>query len=195
MGGETRPGHWGAIRGAATPEARPTANESGMRRVTPPRPCRVLLVEDEDMVRKVLLRMLTSRGYDVKTATNVSEAEELFGTPGNDFELLITDVMIPQGSGHALARSLVARQPELRVLFVSGYSGSSVIEGIDPSHVRFLTKPFGSAELGQMIAELMPAHAIRDHKQTKIRPFIFAGRRKEKRQRRVLIVIPYHAPV
>jgi two-component system, cell cycle sensor histidine kinase and response regulator CckA len=157
MGGETRPGqYWGALRGAVTPEARPTANESGMRRVTP-RPCRVLLVEDEDMVRKVLLRMLTSRGYDVKTATNVSEAEALFQVPGNDFELLITDVMIPQGSGHALARSLVERQPELRVLFVSGYSGGNPIEGIDPAQVRFLTKPFGSAELSQMIAELLPA--------------------------------------
>lgn len=158
MGGETRPGqHWGAMRGAATPDARPTSNDSGMRRVSSARPCRVLLVEDEDMVRKVLLRMLTSRGYDVKTATNVSEAEALFQTPGNDFELLITDVMIPQGSGHALARTLVERQPELRVLFVSGYSGGNPIEGIDPSQVRFLTKPFGSTELTQMIAELMPA--------------------------------------
>jgi two-component system, cell cycle sensor histidine kinase and response regulator CckA len=157
MGGETRPGqYWGAIRGVGTPEARPTANESGMRRVAP-RPCRVLLVEDEDMVRKVLLRMLSARGYEVKTATNVSEAEALFDVPGNDFELLITDVMIPQGSGHALARGLVERQPSLRVLFVSGYSGGSAIEGIDPANVRFLTKPFGSAELSQMISELMPA--------------------------------------
>ncbi|MEY2935715.1 MAG: hypothetical protein RL033_6464 [Pseudomonadota bacterium] len=157
MGGETRPGqYWGASRGVVTPDARPLPNESGMRRVTA-RPCRVLLVEDEDMVRKVLLRMLSARGYDVKTATNVSEAEALFAVPGNDFELLITDVMIPQGSGHALARGLVERQPSLRVLFVSGYSGGNPVEGIDPVNVRFLTKPFGSAELSQMIAELLPA--------------------------------------
>jgi len=116
----------------------------------------VLLVEDEEMVRKVLLRMLSSRGYDVKTAASVSEAEGLFATPGNDFELLITDVMIPEGSGHALARSLVGRRPSLRVLFVSGYSGGGQVEGLDSEQVRFLTKPFGSAELTQMVHDLLP---------------------------------------
>jgi two-component system cell cycle sensor histidine kinase/response regulator CckA len=126
-----------------------------MRRIAS-RGRRVLLVEDEDMVRKVLLRMLTSRGYEVKTASSVSEAEELFAAPGNDFELLITDVMIPQGSGHALARNLVARKPGLRVLFVSGYSGSGPVEGIEADQVRFLNKPFGSAELTQMIQDLLP---------------------------------------
>jgi two-component system cell cycle sensor histidine kinase/response regulator CckA len=155
MGGETRPGHWGASRAPALPEERPTPGESGMRRVTP-RGRRVLLVEDEDMVRKVLLRMLAARGYDVKTAASVSEAEAVFGAPENEFDLLITDVMIPQGSGHALARSLVERCPSLRVLFVSGYSGGTQVEGIDPSRVRFLTKPFGSSELTQMIQDLLP---------------------------------------
>jgi DNA-binding response OmpR family regulator len=153
MGGETRPGqYWGAAR-ASVPDPRPTPNESGMRRVTP-RGCRVLLVEDEDMVRKVLMRMLAARGFDVKTAANVSEAEALFDA--NQFDLLITDVMIPQGSGHALARSLVSRAPELRVLFVSGYSGGGQIEGLAAEQVRFLTKPFGSAELTETIEDLLP---------------------------------------
>jgi two-component system, cell cycle sensor histidine kinase and response regulator CckA len=126
-----------------------------MRRILPRR-CRVLLVEDEDMVRKVLMRMLAARGYDVKTAASVSEAEAVFDAPDNHFDLLITDVMIPQGSGHVLARNLVERSPALRVLFVSGYSGGAHVEGIDPSQVRFLTKPFGSAELTQTIQDLLP---------------------------------------
>jgi two-component system cell cycle sensor histidine kinase/response regulator CckA len=126
-----------------------------MRRVTS-RGRRVLLVEDEEMVRKVLMRMLAARGYDVKTAASVSEAEAVFEAPENEFDLLITDVMIPQGSGHALARGLVERCPSLRVLFVSGYSGGGQVEGIDPSRVRFLTKPFGSSELTRMIHELLP---------------------------------------
>ena len=155
MGGETRAGYRGTSRFGALPEERPGAGESGMRRISA-RGRRVLLVEDEDMVRKVLMRMLSSRGYDVKTASSVSEAEALFDDPGNDFELLITDVMIPQGSGHALARNLVARNPALRVLFVSGYSGGGPIEGIEAEQVRFLTKPFGSAELTQTIHELLP---------------------------------------
>jgi len=155
MGGETGPGHRGAVRAGAFPEERPNSAESGMRRVTA-RGRRVLLVEDEDMVRKVLTRMLSARGYDVKTAASVSEAEAIFEDPDNDFDLLITDVMIPQGSGHALARSLVERSPSLRVLFVSGYSGGADVEGLDPSQVRFLTKPFGSSELTLMIQDLLP---------------------------------------
>ena len=80
----------------------------------------------------------------------------LFDAPGSDFELLITDVMIPQGSGHELARTLVERRPTLRVLFVSGYSSGGPIAGLDPAQVRFLTKPFGSAELTDMIQDLIP---------------------------------------
>jgi two-component system, cell cycle sensor histidine kinase and response regulator CckA len=155
MGGETRRAHWAASRASALPEERTNPGESGLRRVTP-RGHRVLLVEDEDMVRKVLMRMLAARGYDVKTAASVSEAMAIFETPENDFDLLITDVMIPQGSGHALARCLVERCPSLRVLFVSGYSAGAPVEGIDPNQVRFLTKPFGSSELTQMIQDLLP---------------------------------------
>jgi len=153
MGGETRRGQFWAAARAGAPEPRPTPAESGMRRVAP-RGCRVLLVEDEDMVRKVLLRMLSARGFDVKTAASVSEAEALFDN--NQFDLLITDVMIPQGSGHALARSLVSRAPELRVLFVSGYSGGGQIEGLASEQVRFLTKPFSSTELTATIEDLLP---------------------------------------
>ena len=156
MGGETQPRKWGASRVGALPEERPDSGESGLRRVAP-RARRVLLVEDEDMVRKVLMRMLSARGYDVKTAASVSEAEALFTAPDNEFELLITDVMIPEGSGHTLARSLVERQPSLRVLFVSGYSGGGgQVEGLNSDQVRFLTKPFGSAELTETIADLLP---------------------------------------
>jgi len=155
MGGEIRRGQFGAGPVSPIADPRPNAGESGVRRATA-RARRVLLVEDEDMVRKVLLRMLSARGYDVKTAASVSEAEALFAAPDSDFELLITDVMIPQGSGHALARSLVERRPSLRVLFVSGYSGSSKVEGLNPEQVRFLTKPFGSAELTQTIHDLLP---------------------------------------
>lgn len=155
MGGEKRPGKYGGalLPAGVVPEQRATPAESGVRRVAP-RTCRVLLVEDEDMVRKVLTRMLSARGFDVKTAASVSEAQALFES--NEFELLITDVNIPLGSGHALARSLVERNPALRVLFVSGYSGGTQVEGLAAEQVRFLTKPFGSSELTQMIQDLLP---------------------------------------
>jgi two-component system cell cycle sensor histidine kinase/response regulator CckA len=116
-----------------------------MRRVTG-RGCRVLLVEDEDMVRKVVVR----------TATNAREAKLLFNAANGEFDLLISDVMIPEGNGPELARELSARCPSLRVLFVSGYTGWSDAGGLDAEQVRFLTKPFGSAELTEMIEELLP---------------------------------------
>jgi len=159
MGGEARRGRIGSTPpGVAAPGEAPRPAESGMRRATP-RGCRVLLVEDEDMVRKVVVRMLLSRGFQVTTATNAREAQLLFKAANGEFDLLISDVMIPEGNGPELARELSARCPSLRVLFVSGYTGWSDAGGLEPSQVRFLTKPFGSAELTQMIEELLPREA------------------------------------
>jgi DNA-binding response OmpR family regulator len=140
------------LRGSA---ARDSSNsgESGVRRATP-QPRRVLLVEDEEMVRKVLARMLTARGFEVHPAGSCAEALSIFAKEAeNGFDLLVTDLMMPDGAGHTVARQLSDRLPALRVLFVSGYSSADT-GGWDPERYRFLTKPFGSAELVRMINEL-----------------------------------------
>ena len=134
-------------------EAGVGAGESGTRPATS-RPRRVLLVEDEDMVRKVVSRMLTARGFEVHAAASGSEAMAIFDAPDlEDFDLLVTDLMMPDGGGLAVARDLTARLPKLKVLLVSGYSTSGT-EGWDPGRFRFLTKPFGSTELAKSIEEL-----------------------------------------
>jgi two-component system cell cycle sensor histidine kinase/response regulator CckA len=116
-----------------------------------------LLVEDEDMVRKVVSRMLAARGFEVHAAASGSEATALFDAPElEDFDLLVTDLMMPDGGGLGVARTLTARMPELKVLLVSGYSASGT-EGWEPNRFRFLTKPFGSAELAKAIDELFAA--------------------------------------
>lgn len=147
-----------ALRGGQTsrgPAMGP--GESGTRPATK-RVRRVLLVEDEDMVRKVVSRMLTSRGYEVHAAASGSEAMALFdGADPEAFDLLVTDLMMPDGGGLGVARELTARMPELRVLLVSGYSATGT-DGWDPSRFRFLTKPFGAAELSRAIDELFLAH-------------------------------------
>lgn len=128
------------------------SGESGTRPATARR--RVLLVEDEDMVRKVLTRMLTSRGFEVHATGCGSEALALCERePEREFDLLVTDLMMPDGSGVAVARTLTEKLPQLRVLFVSGYT-SADMEGWEPRHYRFLTKPFGSAELASTIEDL-----------------------------------------
>jgi two-component system cell cycle response regulator CpdR len=128
---------------------------SGLRRAANAQPLRVLLVDDEGMVRKVLTRMLAARGVQVKTASTVSEARSLFDGD-HEFDLLITDVMIPDGGGVALARKLSEIQPALRVLFVSGYAASNETQTWRHDRARFLTKPFGSAELVEAIVDLFP---------------------------------------
>lgn len=150
----------GAARETLSREASVSSGESGTRRATA-RPRRVLLVEDEDMVRKVVSRMLTSRGFEVHAAASGAEAMALFDAPEIEgFDLLVTDLMMPDGGGLGVARNLTARMPDLKVLLVSGYSASGT-EGWDPGRFRFLTKPFGSAELAKVIDDLFQSSVAR----------------------------------
>lgn len=106
------------------------------------------------MVRKVLSRMLSSRGFEVRTAASGAEAMAIFDAHGVDgFDLLVTDLMMPDGGGLMVARGLSEQLPDLKVLFVSGYSNAD-LAGWEPDRYRFLTKPFGSAELTKTIEEL-----------------------------------------
>ena len=142
-----------AVRGEAIGHASPSPAESGTRRATA-RPRRVLLVEDEDMVRKVVSRMLTSRGFEVHAAASGAEAMALFDAAElGTFDLLVTDLMMPDGGGLGVARTLTAKLPKLKVLLVSGYSPTGT-DGWEPERLRFLNKPFGSAELARAIDEL-----------------------------------------
>lgn len=155
MGGKVGDGRTlGAVRETpGAPANALTPSVSGTRLATARRR-RVLLVEDEDMVRKVLSRMLAGRGLQVFAAASGAEAMALFeASAGEPFDLLVTDLMMPDGGGLAVARALNEKSPGLRVLFVSGYS-SAETEGWEPERYRFLTKPFGSSELARVIDEL-----------------------------------------
>jgi two-component system cell cycle sensor histidine kinase/response regulator CckA len=130
---------------------------SGLRRAVACAPLRALIVDDEGMVRKVLMRMLTARGVSVQTASTPREAHACFeSNEHGPFDLLITDLMIPEGGGVVLAQQLTARRPSLRVLFVSGYAAGNETRMWQNDRARFLTKPFGSAELERAIGDLFP---------------------------------------
>ncbi len=130
----------------------PNPASSGTRPATARRR-RVLLVEDEDMVRKVISRMLTARGFQVHTAASGTQAMALFDQQDFEVDLLITDLMMPECGGQVLAKTLSERISSLKVLFVSGYSAAEA-DGWAPARHRFLTKPFGSSELANAIDEL-----------------------------------------
>lgn len=100
---------------------------------------RILLVEDEPEVRRVARTALVRRGYDVEEAADALEALTRFEADA-DFDLLVTDLVMPGMSGDELAARLHDRLPDLRVLFVSGYSEAG--DGHDPDRFPFLQKPF-----------------------------------------------------
>ena len=115
----------------------------------------ILLVEDEDPLRAVVARMLAQAGYRVLDARTPTEACELFEQHKSDVALLLTDVIMPEMNGPALAQRLVALRPELRVLFVSGYTEELPVLNAPGGKSHFLAKPFASATLLSAVAELL----------------------------------------
>ncbi len=110
---------------------------------------RILVVEDEDAVRRYVCDVLRLRGYDVLEANNgVAAIEALAGEEDTEPDLLLTDVVMPDMGGRELAERLLAERPGLRVLFMSGYAESEVVhQGALAPGTALLEKPFGSEAL------------------------------------------------
>jgi len=114
----------------------------------------LLVVEDDDQVRAVLRRMLSTAGYRLLLARDGAEALSI--AESNDFDLLLTDLAMPGMQGTEVARSVRERRPHLPVLLMSGYARG--LDELDPSH-SVLLKPFGEAELLTAVrAALEPNH-------------------------------------
>jgi two-component system cell cycle sensor histidine kinase/response regulator CckA len=116
----------------------------------------ILVVDDEPEVRKLVGAMVTRHGYNVLTADSGDHAITLLKNQKNPIDLLLTDVVAPGMSGPMLADKLVALQPGLRVLFMSGYDNTQVVQRyvVEKGHA-LLHKPFTVEELGRKVAELL----------------------------------------
>ncbi|MFZ0430491.1 MAG: HDOD domain-containing protein [Acidobacteriota bacterium] len=112
----------------------------------------ILVVEDEISILKLIERALTASGFSIFAATTPEEAEELFGKSMQKIDLLLTDVILPKTKGTELHRRLSARKPELKVLFMSGYS-QQLIEAAPG--VPFIQKPFTPTTLCARIREIL----------------------------------------
>jgi two-component system cell cycle sensor histidine kinase/response regulator CckA len=108
----------------------------------------VLLVEDEAMVRSVAERALTRHGYTVITADSGERALEVL-SGGEDFALLISDVVMPGMDGPTMVREARKSRPKLKILFMSGYAEEQLRRSIDIDNVAFLPKPFSVQELAE----------------------------------------------
>ena len=113
----------------------------------------ILLVEDEPAVRKLICIMLERRGYQVVTASNGIEALDIWQKKCQSVSLLLTDLVMPGGmSGHELARQLKAVQPNVKTIFISGYSAETAGKELQLCHgENFVQKPFGADQLLETI--------------------------------------------
>ncbi|MDX6425733.1 MAG: hypothetical protein QOD52_1138 [Gaiellaceae bacterium] len=115
---------------------------------------RVLVVEDERVVRRLVVEILESFGYDVAEARSPQQALAICA--GAPFDLMVTDVVMPGGDGPTLARDALKRQPELRVLYTSGYTPKSTAHfELEGGLTAFLPKPFGATELAGHVRGLL----------------------------------------
>ncbi|MDP3479964.1 MAG: response regulator, partial [Desulfoprunum sp.] len=116
----------------------------------------ILLVEDEPTILEVTTMMLQFLGYTVLAASAPGEAIRLVEEFAGKIDLLTTDVVMPEMNGRDLARRLQASQPEMRCLFMSGYTANIIThQGVLDEGVNFLQKPFSQKELADKVREVL----------------------------------------
>jgi two-component system, cell cycle sensor histidine kinase and response regulator CckA len=122
----------------------------------------VLVVDDEPEIRKLVAAMVTQFGHTALTADSGEHALTLFRHHGHPIELLITDVIAPGMSGPMLADRLTALQPDLKVLYISGYDNTHVVQKyvVEKGHA-LLPKPFTVEELKEKMESLIGHVAAR----------------------------------
>jgi PAS domain S-box-containing protein len=114
----------------------------------------ILVVEDNDQVRRLTCAILAQHGYEVRVASSGQAAEEIVGGDG-PVDLLLTDVVMPDVNGRELYRRLAARRPGLRAVFMSGYAPEFVLGDERDRPLFFLRKPFTVGELTAKVREAL----------------------------------------
>jgi PAS domain S-box-containing protein len=140
------------LEGPVTPEAAAPDLDLAIRRGTQ----QILVVDDDDQVRAVAVRQLTSLGYRVIAAAGGAEALDLLRVVP-DVDLLFVDVMMPNGvSGRECAEQAQTLRPNLKVLFASGYfEGALVQRGDIEKSVEFLVKPYRKKDLAEKVQQVL----------------------------------------
>lgn len=112
----------------------------------------ILLVEDEDQVRSLTSSILSRHGYRVLAAASGAEALQIARDHSEPIHLLLTDVVMPGMNGAVLAQEMRALRPEIRILYMSGYTDASITgEAVFAGDVAYIEKPFTSAALQQKV--------------------------------------------
>jgi two-component system, cell cycle sensor histidine kinase and response regulator CckA len=129
-------------------EEKPEAPRASVAVSIPRGSGRVLLVEDQEPVRIVTRRLLEQGGYSVLEAASGHEAVQMYDECGGAVDLVLTDVIMPQMNGRELAAHLRARNPNLRLLYMSGYADNRAVRrGADGADDEYIQKPFTPKDL------------------------------------------------
>ena len=117
---------------------------------------RILLVEDEEVVRNILTEMLSGKGYKVFSATSAREALDIFEKEKGAFDLVFSDVVLPDIRGPKLVEQLLKQKPGIRILFTSGYSDEkSDWQIIQQLGYPYIQKPFTSYDMLKTVKEAL----------------------------------------
>lgn len=120
----------------------------------------ILIVEDEENVKNFVITTLKEFGYTVLDADNISRALDLFKKRMNEIRLVLTDVIMPGGSGADLSFELHKIKPDVRIIYMSGYTDDSIVRhGILPENTHFIQKPFSTEDLVIKIREVLNEEA------------------------------------
>jgi len=118
----------------------------------------VLLVEDEDSVRELARRVLEMYGYVVLEAAGYDDTRRICDEYESAIHLMLTDVVMPGANGRELAQMVAPLQPEMKVLYMSGYTDDAIVQhGVLGADTPFLQKPFTPTNLARKVREVLDA--------------------------------------
>jgi CheY-like chemotaxis protein len=120
----------------------------------------ILLVEDEDFVRKVTGEVLESAGYRLVSARCAADALEAQRTCPEPVDLLLADLVLPGKSGHQLAYEFAGLCPRVRILLMSGYAEQLALGGLSAHGREYLSKPFSSRTLLRRVREALDKYPV-----------------------------------
>jgi len=116
----------------------------------------IMVVEDEEAVRELTTKILQTAGYQVHSAVNGVEARKEIEKADYEFDLLLTDVVMPLAGGRELADGIGAIAPDVKVLYMSGYTDDTILQhGVLDPDVNFIAKPYSIADLLNMVRRIL----------------------------------------